>query len=212
MRFILFVLTVLICAIPLVAGEIVVGFCEECGYQTDEFFAGYGRIPGYVAEVYRDPDSGEYHLVRFNIIEIVAEEIAVNITNNHYDIDELNIDEIAVNITNNHYGIGMETAGEIAVTINNNYRKIVEIFSSEIAVIINNSYEDVVEISMGWNSPEVLGEISLDGVLPAGVHLNDELVEEDPLNWQLVSLNDGNNPCPVCCGETLEFQRVGNWD
>ena len=209
MRYML-VLIVLACAMPVTAGEIVIGFCGECTYQTDEFFAGYGMIPGYVAEVYRDPDSGEFHLVRFDIIEIVAEEIAVHITNNHVEIDELNIEEIAINITNNHLGIGMETARAIAVTINNNYREIAEISFSESAVIINNSYEDVVEISMAWSSPEVLGNISLDEVLPAGVHIIDEPAG-DPMCWEIVSL-DEVNLCPVCCGETLEFQRVGNWD
>ena len=57
----------------------------------------------------------------------------------------------------------------------------------------------------------MLGEICLDGVLPAGVHINDEPAG-DPLNWKLVSLYDGPHPCPVCCGETLEFHRVGKWD
>ena len=211
MRFILLVLTILICSIPAVAGEIVVGFCEECGYQTDEFFAGYGMMPGYVAEVYRDTETGEYHLVRFNLIEIEAEEIAVTVNNNYSEIDESIIDEIAVTINNNHHGIGIDSAGEIAVTITNNHRENGDISVEEIAAIIRNSFEEVVEISSFWSSPEVLGEISLDGVLPAGIHINDEPAG-DPLNWKLVSLYDGNNPCPVCCGETLEFQRIGNWD
>jgi len=62
----------LICAISVLAGDIVIGICGECGYQTNEFFAGYGMMPGYVAEVYRDPQTGEFHLVRFNIVEIVV--------------------------------------------------------------------------------------------------------------------------------------------
>ena len=152
MRWIL-ILLVLAYAMPVVAGEIVIGICSECGYQTDEFFTGYGVMPGYAAEVYRSPETGEFHLVRFNIIEIEAEEIAV---------------------------------------------------------IINNSYDEVVEISVTWSSPEVLGEISMDGILPAGAHLNDEL-SEDPLNWELVSL-DVMNICPACGGGTLEFHRIGNWD
>ncbi len=201
----------LTCAMPAIAGEIVVGFCSECGYQTDEFFAGYGMMPGYVAEVYRDTETGEYHLVRFNLIEIEAEEIAVTVNNNYREIDESTVDEIAVTITNNHHGIGIDTAGEIAVNINNNHRENGDISIEEIAAIIRNSFEEVVEISKGWSSPEVLGEISLDGVLPAGAHLNDEPAG-DPLNWELVSLYDGPHPCPVCCGETLEFQRIGNWD
>jgi len=205
------VLIMLAFAMPVIAGEIVVGICCECGYQTDEFFAGYGMMPGYAAEVYRDPQTGEFHLVRFDIIEIEAEEIAVTITNNHHEMEELNIDEIAVTITNNHHGIGPETAEEIAVTITNNHRETGSISVDEIASIIRNSYGEVVEIAMVWASPELLGEISLDGVLPAGAHLTDETAE-DPLNWELVSLFDGPHQCPVCCGETLEFHRIGNWD
>ncbi|MCK5115034.1 MAG: hypothetical protein KAR44_00420 [Candidatus Aegiribacteria sp.] len=196
---------------PIIAGEIVVGICCECGYKTDEFFAGYGMMPGYVAEVYRDTETGEFHLVRFNLIEIEAEKIAVTITNNHHELEELNIDEIAVTITNNHYGIGMETAQEIAVTITDKHRETGDMSVEEIAVIIRDSFEEVVEISSVWSSPQVLGEISLDGILPAGAHLNDELAENQ-LNWVLVSLYDGPHQCPVCCGNTLEFQRVGNWD
>jgi hypothetical protein len=67
-----------------------------------------------------------------------------------------------------------------------------------------------VEISVAWSSPEVLGEISMDGILPAGAHVNDELAGE-PLNWELVSL-DVMNICPVCGGDTMEFHRIGNWD
>ncbi len=201
----------LTCAMPAIAGEIVVGICSECGYQTNEFFAGYGMMPGYVSEVYRDTETGEFHLVRFDLVEIVAEEIAVTITNNHHEIEELNIDEIAVTITNNHHGIGMETAEEIAVTITNNHCETGNISVDEIASIIRNSYGEVVEIAMVWVSPELLGEISLDGVLPAGAYLNDE-TPEDPLNWELVSLFDGPHQCPVCCGETLVFERIGNWD
>lgn len=201
----------LTCATSLVAGEIVVGICSECGYQTDEFFAGYGMIPGYVSEVYRDPQTGDFHLVRFDLLEIEAEEIAVTITNNHHEIEELSIDEIAVTITNNHHEIGMETAEEIAVTITNNHRETGDISVEEIAAIINISFEETLEISAAWNSPEALGEISLDGVLPTGAYLNDELAG-NPLNWELVSLFDGPHQCPVCCGETLVFERIGNWD
>lgn len=201
----------LTCATSVVAGEIVVGICSECDYRTNEFFAGYGMIPGYVADVYCDPDSGEFHLVRFNTVLILAEEIAVNITNNHHEIEELSIDEIAVTITNNHHEIGTETAEEIAVTITNNHRETGKISVDEIASIIRNSYGEVVEIAMVWTSPELLGEISLNGVLPAGAYLNDE-TPEIPLNWELVSLYDGNNQCPVCCCETLVFERIGNWD
>ena len=104
----------------------------------------------------------------------------------------------------------METAEEIAVTINNNYRETGDISTEEIALIIRDSFEEVVEISSIWSSPEVLGEISLDGVLPAGVHIIDEPAG-DPMCWKIVSL-DEVNLCPACCGETLEFQRVGNWD
>jgi hypothetical protein len=205
------VLIMLTCAMSVVAGDIIIGICFECGYQTDEIFAGYGMMPGYAAEVYRDPQTGEFHLVSFNIIEIEAEEIAVTITNNHHEIEESYVDEIAVTITNNHHGIGMETAEEIAVTITNNHRETGNISVDEIAAIIRNSYGEVVEIAMVWVSPELLGEISLEGVLPAGAHLNDE-TSEDPLNWELVSLYDGPHQCPVCCGETLEFHRIGNWD
>ena len=205
------VLVMLAFAMPVIAGEIVVGICCECGYQTDEIFAGYGMMPGYAAEVYRDPQTGEFHLVRFDIIEIEAEEIAVTITNNHHEIEELNIDEIAVTITNNHHGIELETAEEIAVTIINNHRETGSISVDEIASIIRNSYGEVVEIAMVWASPELLGEISSGGVLPAGAHLTDETAE-DPLNWELVSLFDGPHQCPVCGGETLEFHRIGNWD
>lgn len=198
-------------AMPVIAGEIVVGVCCECGYQTDEFFAGYGMMPGYAAEVYRDPHTGEFHLVRFDIVEIEAEEIAVSITNNHHEMEELNIDEIAVTITNNHHVIGLETAEEIAVTITNNHRETGNISVDEIASIIRNSYGEVVEIAMVWVSPELLGEIRLEVVLPAGAYLNDETAE-DPLNWELVSLFDGPHQCPVCCCETLVFERIGNWD
>lgn len=204
-------LVMLAFAMPVIAGEIVVGVCCECGYQTDEFFAGYGMMPGFAAEVYRDPQTGEFHLVRFDIVEIEAEEIAVSITNNHHEIEELNIDEIAVTITNNHHGIGLETAEEIAVTITNNHRETGNISVDEIASIIRNSYGEVVEIAMVWVSPELLGEISLEVVLPAGAYLNDE-TPEDPLIWELVSLFDGPHQCPVCCGETLVFERIGNWD
>ncbi|RKZ08884.1 hypothetical protein DRQ25_07955 [Candidatus Fermentibacteria bacterium] len=205
------VLVILAFAMPVIAGEIVVGICCECCYQTDEFFAGYGMMPGYAAEVYRDPQTGDFHLVRFDIIEIEAEEIAVTVNNNYREIAELFVDEIAVNINQNHHEIGMETAEEIAVNINQNHYEIEEISVDEIASIIRNSYGEVVEIAMVWTSPELLGEISLDGVLPAGAHLTDETAE-DPLNWELVSLFDGPHQCPVCCGETLVFERIGNWD
>lgn len=210
MRYIL-VLVVLTCSMSVVAGDIVVGICSECGYQIDEIFAGYGMMPGYVAEVYRDTETGEYHLVRFDLIEIEAEEIAVTINNNYREIGEQSVEEIAVNITNNHRGIGMETAEEIAVNINNSHRETGDISVEEITALIRNSYEEVVEISVDWSSPEVLGEISLEGVLPAGAHLTDETAEY-PLNWELVSLYDGPQQCPVCCCETLVFERIGNWD
>ncbi|MEN8209233.1 MAG: hypothetical protein ABFR50_08280 [Candidatus Fermentibacteria bacterium] len=205
------VLIMLTCTLSVVAGDIVIGICAECGCQTDEFFAGYGMMPGYVAEIYRDNESGEYHLVRFDLIEIESEEITLTITDNHNEIGIQTAEEIAVTITNNHHEIGMQTAEEIAATITNNHPETGNISVEEITAVIRNSYAEVVEIAMIWTSPEVLGEISLNGVLPAGAHLNDELTG-DPLNWKLVSLYDGPHQCPGCCGETFEFQRIGNWD
>ncbi|MCD4776794.1 MAG: hypothetical protein K8S15_12180 [Candidatus Aegiribacteria sp.] len=209
MRWMLMLL-VLACAIPVVAGEIVIGICDECGYQTDEFFAGYGMTPGYVAEVYRDPETGEFQLVGFDIVLIVAENIAVTLNNNYREIEELTVEEIAVNINNNYRGIGMETAEEIAVNINNNYRETGEINFSEIAVTLNNNYHGIEKLVRTLRSPDVLGELILDDELPAGVLLGEDPTG-NPMSWELISLND-SNLCPACVGKTLIFERVGHWN
>jgi len=197
-------------AMPIFAGSIVIGYCAGCGYETDEFFVGGGMTPGYAAEVYRNPETGEFHKIGFNTVLIVAEEIAVTINNSHRELGELTVEEIAVNITNNHRGIGMELAEEIAVTINNNHREVGEVTAEEIAVNITNNHRGVDEIYMIWTAPEVLGELLLEDGLPAGVFLSDESAE-NPFSWELVNI-DTHPSCPSCGENVIAFERVGKWD
>ncbi len=203
------VLLMITFTMPVLAGSIVVGFCDECGYKTDEFFEGGGMTPGYAAEVYRDPETGEFHLVSFNITLAVANGIAVTINNNHREIGELTVEEIAVNITNNHRGIGMELAEEIAVNITNNHREVGEVTAEEIAVNITNNHRGV-ELTMFWRAPEVLGELFLEDRLLAGVNVHADAAGSLS-HWELVNV-DARNHCPACGGNTVKFERVGKWD
>jgi len=207
----LLVLLVITFAMPVLAGSIVVGFCDECGYQTDEFFIGGGMTPGYSASVYLDPETGEFYKVGFNIILVVADEIAVNINNNHHEFGELSAEEIAVNITNNHRGIGIDIAEKIAVNITNNHRELGEVTAENVAAVINDIYMETTDTSIyRWEAPVVLGELLLEDRLPAGVFLSDEAAEVS-FNWELVSI-DSENPCPECGSEAITFERVGFWD
>jgi hypothetical protein len=51
------------------SGAIVVGFCDECGYKTDDLFIGRGFTPGYNKIVYYSPDLNEYMVVTFDLIQ-----------------------------------------------------------------------------------------------------------------------------------------------
>ena len=197
-------------AMPVLAGSIVIGFCDECGYETDEFFEGGGMTPGYSAEVYRDPETGEFHLVSFNTVLVVAEEIAVTLNNTHREVGELNIEKITFSITSVIHGIDLELAEEIAVNVNNTHREVGEVTAGEIAVNINNTHRGVEETTMTWRAPEVLGELFLEDRLPTGVHVQDDAAG-NPFNWELVNL-DVRNHCPACGGNTVKFERVGKWD
>jgi len=190
MRWIL-ITVILACITPSFARDIVKGICGECGYETGELFAGYGRIPGYIADVYRDPETGTFHLVGFDIILVTADEIAVTANNSYIENGEMSVDEIAVTINNNHRETGTVSAEPIAVTINNNHRT------------VENIYE-------AWESPQVIGALVGNGSIPEGV-LPGNGATGDPAAWTLVSLDD-TSPCPVCGGNTIHFERIGNWD
>ena len=209
MRWIL-VPVILACAMSALAGDIVIGACSECGNETGEFFVGRGMTPGYIADVYRDPGTGGFHLVGFDIVLITAEEIAVNINNSHREIGEMTVEEIAVNINNSHREIDMEAAEEIAVTVTNNHRETGMVTAEEIAVTINNSHRVVEALYEAWSSPEVLGALIVDGRIPMGVELGGEATGE-PTAWELINVN-GNSLCSACGGETIQFELVGSWD
>jgi len=209
MRWIL-VPVILACTMLAFAGDIVIGVCADCGNETGEFFVGNGMTMGYIADVYRSPATGEFHLVGFDIVLITAGEIAVNINQNYREIDEMTVEEIAVTINNSHRGIDMEFAEEIAVNINQNYRETGEISADEIAVTINNSHRVIEAIHEAWTSPEVLGALIIDGRIPMGVELGGEASGE-PTAWELINVN-GNNLCSACGGETIQFELVGSWD
>jgi hypothetical protein len=203
------VLLMITFAMPVLAGSIVVGFCDECGYKTDEFFEGGGMTPGYFAEIYRDPETGEFHLVSFNTVLVVADDIAVNINNSHHEIGELTVEEITFSIASVIRGIDLEFAEEIAVNITNNHREVGEVTAEEIAVNITNNHRGV-ELTMTWRAPEVLGELFLEDRLLVGVNVHADAAE-NPSNWELVNV-DARNHCPACGGNTVKFERVGKWD
>ncbi len=74
--------------LPAAAGEIIQGRCAECGYEPAEYFYGSGMLPGWLHLLYRDPESGLVYEVDFLLALKAADEIGVNINNNHREIQE----------------------------------------------------------------------------------------------------------------------------
>ncbi len=64
----------LLLAMPLLAGDVLVGSCGICGHTTEEVFHGVGRMPGYVREVYEASASGLPCTVLFDLVERTAAE------------------------------------------------------------------------------------------------------------------------------------------
>jgi hypothetical protein len=74
--------------LPAAAGEIIQGRCAECGYEPAEYFYGSGMLPGWLNLLYRDPESGLVYEVDFLLALKAADEVGVNINNNHREIQD----------------------------------------------------------------------------------------------------------------------------
>ena len=72
--------------------------------------------------------------------------------------------------------------------------------------------DEIMELDNGFEAPDLLGELAVDGALPGWVLISDEDAD-GALEWKYVDDPlGGDHECPFCGEEEFEFEQVGWWD